>query len=184
LADDLRKALNDIDKYSLKEVISPLDELSKRMQEITSPIEKVMAAYKNPLEGIDARLGAMRMPAIDDFRMPKLPPMKSMWQVQAELFMEGLQQQVQDLERGLKSDEELLMTCWHGHEKLQVLSISMPSKNVVALRCMDADGNQVQVTGHMHSVTFSFMVRKAQPPTKRNKIGFSMLDYDSENGSE
>jgi len=60
----------------------------------------------------------------------------------------------------------------------------MPSENVVAPRCVDANGNQVQLTGHMHSVTFSFMVRKIQPPAKRNKMGFSMLDYDSENGSE
>jgi len=176
LADDLSKALGKMN--SLKDARSPLDELSKRTQEISSPLEKAMATFKNPLDGIDTHLlRQVTMPSIvDDFRMPELPPMKSIWKIQSELFMEGLQKQVQELERGLKSDEELLMTCWHGHEKFQVLSIGMPSHNVVALRCVDAEGNQVQFTGHMHSVTFSFMVHKTQPPAKRNKIGFSIPD--------
>jgi hypothetical protein len=116
-------------------------------------------------------------PALIDpmsFRMPELPKMKSMWEVQAELFMEGLQNQAQELETSLKPDEELVMTCWHGNEKFHVLSVSMPSQNVVALRCVDAEGNQIQMTGHMHAVTFSFMVCKTQPPAERNKIGFAM----------
>jgi hypothetical protein len=66
------------------------------------------------------------------------------------------------------------MTCWHGNEKLQVISVSMPSHNVVALHCVDADGNKMQITGHMSAVTFSFMVYKVKPPAKPTKIGFSM----------
>lgn len=165
---------------TLKAALSPLDELSKRMQEISSPLEKAMAAFKSPLEGMNTNLFGNinvvpRMP-VDDFVMPKLPPMKSIWKIQAELFMDGLQKQVKELERGLQSDEELSMTCWHGHERFQVLSISMPSQNVVALCCVDDEGNHVQLTGHMNSVTFSFRIHKIQPPAKRNNIGFVIPD--------
>lgn len=93
---------------------------------------------------------------------------------EAELYIEGLKAQVRQMEASLKSDQQLLMYCWHGHERFQVLSVSMPSNNVVALHCSDADGNAIQVTGHMNSITFSFRVHTASPPVKRKPIGFEM----------
>jgi hypothetical protein len=146
---DISKALDDLKKASLK---SQLDGLS------TEVMKNMSYGLVDPMS----------------FRMPKLPEMKSVWEIQSELYMKGLRDQARSFESSLKPDEELVMTCWHGHEKLQVLYVSMPSENVVALHCLDTDGNHVQITGHMNAVTFSFMVYKIEPPARPNKIGFSM----------
>ena len=66
------------------------------------------------------------------------------------------------------------MYCWHGHEKMRVLEISMPSHNVVALHCINADNCQVHITGHMNSVNFSFLIHTIVPPEVRTPIGFNM----------
>jgi hypothetical protein len=93
---------------------------------------------------------------------------------QAEEFMEGLKAHAKRLEESLWDDQELQMFCCHGYERLQVLEISMPSLNVVALHCLDNEGRETHVTGHMHSVNFSFMVRTIEPPKIRTPIGFNM----------
>ena len=93
---------------------------------------------------------------------------------EAETYMEGLKAQHDELLQALNDDEQLLMVCWHGHEKLEVTSISMPSHNVVAMRCIDETGATIQVTGHMNAVTFCFRVNKIEPPVVRKPIGFAM----------
>ena len=66
------------------------------------------------------------------------------------------------------------MICWHGHEKFEVLSVCMPSQNVVALNCRDSEGDETQVTGHMNSVTYSFRVVIAKESVQHRLIGFDM----------
>ena len=99
---------------------------------------------------------------------------RPIWETQAELFMEGLKAQAEQLEASLKPDQELLMICWHGHEKFQVLNVTMPSHNVVALTCVDAEGETTQVTGHMNSVTFSFRIVTPKEPVQPRPIDFDM----------
>lgn len=96
-------------------------------------------------------------------------------EAEAELFMQGLQAQARSFEAALKPNEQLLMVCWHGNEKLQVLSVGMPSNNVVALQCRNAEGNIVQVTGHMNSITFSFQIVATTVAVNRKKIGFEFI---------
>ncbi len=103
--------------------------------------------------------------------MPRIP---SMWETQAELYMEGLKTQHDELSKTLKDNEQLVMICWHGHDKLQVISISMPSDNVVAMRCIDETSATIQVTGHMNALTFSFRIHTIIPPAVRKPIGFEM----------
>lgn len=92
----------------------------------------------------------------------------------AESFMEGLREHANKLEAGLREDQELHMLCYHGPERLRVLEISMPSLNVVSLRCLNADGEEAHVTGHMHAVTFSFVIHTIVPPEVKQPIGFRM----------
>jgi hypothetical protein len=92
----------------------------------------------------------------------------------AESFMEGLRQRAESLERGLQENQEIQMFCYHGPENLRVLEVSMPSENVVSLRCLNADGEEAHVTGHMHSVTFSFLIHTIVPPEVKRPIGFRM----------
>lgn len=104
---------------------------------------------------------------------PKLMPVPYE-QRQASEFMEGLKAHAKRLEESLQENQELLMYCWHGHEKMRVLEISMPSHNVVALHCINADNCQVHITGHMNSVNFSFLIHTVVPPEVRTRIGFNM----------
>jgi hypothetical protein len=94
--------------------------------------------------------------------------------IQAEMYIEGLKSEISEMERSLQSDEEVVMICWQGHEKMLVQSVSMPSHNVVTLKCQDNEGRVVKVSGHMNAITFSFRVVKTSPPAKRNPIGFEM----------
>lgn len=92
----------------------------------------------------------------------------------AESFMEGLREHAERLCNGLQENQELQMYCYHGSEPLRVLEISMPSENVVALRCVNREGEETHVTGHMHSVTFSFLIHTIVPPEVKRPIGFRM----------
>ena len=102
----------------------------------------------------------------------------TIWETQARLYMEGLKAQADALAETLGPQQEVVMNCWHGTEKLAVLRVSLPSENVVALHCVDTDGNTVQVTGHMNSLTFSFRVQNIVPPAIRRPIGFIMPQGD------
>lgn len=121
----------------------------------------------------------MMVPALDLERsdrkmralMAKIP---SVWETQAQMYMEGLKAQADALAQNLGPNQEVEMNCWHGTEKLKVLKISLPSENVVALHCLDAEGDTVQVTGHMNSLTLSFRVNTIVPPAVRKQIGFVM----------
>lgn len=93
---------------------------------------------------------------------------------EAETYMDGLKAQHDELLKGLKDNEQLVMICWHGHERLQVTNIEMPSDNVVAMHCIDETGATIQVTGHMNALTLSFRVLKIEPPAVRKLIGFAM----------
>ena len=92
----------------------------------------------------------------------------------AERFMEGLKSQVDQLSKGLKENQQLLMYCYHGVEKLRVLAISMPNVSVVSMRCIDADGRENYVTGHLHAVTFSFVIDTIVSSEGRRPVGFTM----------
>lgn len=92
----------------------------------------------------------------------------------AETFMEGLRSHAENLARGLKENQELQMYCYQGPEKLRVLEIAMPSENVVALRCINERKEETHVTGHMHSVNFSFVIHTIVPPEIKLPLGFRM----------
>ena len=115
-------------------------------------------------------------PALQKLRIPDLPNLKIIQpeEREAEMYMAGLKAQVRSLESNLAPNQQLYMTCWHGEERFQVLKVSMPSHNVVALQCLDQDGEITQVTGHMKSVTFSFRILTAKELVEPRKIGFEM----------
>lgn len=96
------------------------------------------------------------------------------WLELAKRFMKGLKAQADALSRGLQENQQVLMFCYHGLEKLQVQTINMPSANVVSMKCLDSEGRQTYVTGHLYAVTFSFVIETIMPPAVRTPIGFNM----------
>lgn len=124
-------------------------------------------AIKNELERLPGGITYIETLA------PKLIPI-SPEERAAESFMEGLRRHTETLEESLKDNQELQMFCYHGYERLQVLEISMPSENVVSLRCLNVDNDETHVTGHMHSVNFSYVIHTIVPPNVKCPIGFIM----------
>ena len=118
---------------------------------------------------------AMRTPALSPATLQIQRPEERA----AESFMEGLREHAERLSNGLQENQELQMYCYHGPENLRVLEIGMPSENVVALRCVNSDGEEAHVTGHMHSVTFSFLIHTIVPPEVKRPIGFRMPSDES-----
>jgi len=90
----------------------------------------------------------------------------------AERFMQGLKAQHDDVIKRLRDDQLLIMYCYHGPERLIVLSIHMPSSNVVSMKCLDDKDQEICVTCHLHAVTFSFVSQTVAPPVVRTPIGF------------
>jgi hypothetical protein len=109
-----------------------------------------------------------------DFKLPAVVPMYQVGEREAINFMKGLKAKVNSVEKQLKSDQQVFMYCWHGHEKLQVVGLSMPSDNVISMRCQDSEQREVHVTGHMHAFSFSIVVHTIKPPAVRVSIGFEM----------
>jgi hypothetical protein len=93
---------------------------------------------------------------------------------EALTFMQGLKAHIERIGKSLQDNQQVFMYCWHGPIQLQVLNISMPSDNVVAMHCLNSESCDVHVTGHMHSITFSFEIRTLVPPAVRTPIGFNM----------
>jgi hypothetical protein len=118
----------------------------------------------------------LAIPNVPKLRMPDITNLKLIHpeQREADLYMEGLKAQVKQLEANLAPNQQLYMTCWHGHEKFEVLNVRMPSHNVVALQCIDEDGEITQVTGHMGAITFSFRVVTSKELVEPRRIGFEM----------
>ena len=135
------------------------------------------STYELGTTGLAYLLDSVYRQPIYDLPLPVQPAklqLRSRYEEQAEMYMRGLKAQVAEIEASLKADQELVMICWQGQERMQVISVGMPSHNVVALRCSDSEGAIIQVTGHMHSISFSFRVVSTIAPAKRNKIGFDM----------
>jgi len=89
-------------------------------------------------------------------------------------FMEGLRGQLLHTEASLDDSQQVFVYCWHGHEKLRVLGFSMSSDNVVSMKCESVDGSDVIVSGHMHSVSVSIVVRELEESAVRRVIGFEL----------
>jgi hypothetical protein len=157
-------------------VAKQLERYSRSMEEAQeSRGERLGALMRTAMSPLS--IAGYSTPALDYIsKFRPVPPEER----QAEVFMEGLQRQTRELEENLKENQELLMFCCHGFQRMQVLEISMPSHNVVSMRCVDGEGNETHVTGHMHSVTFSYMIHTLVPPQVRIPIGFNMPSSSEE----
>jgi hypothetical protein len=142
-------ALKDNQALIARSLLSPIDTNADLMARYEAHQEKLMAMRTDPNEEL------------------------------AKRFMEGLKAEADRLGSGLRENQQVLMYCYHGLEKLLVRSISMPSPNVVSMHCVDADDRDTHVTGHMHAVTFSFVVHTIVPPEVRRPIGFNMPSEES-----
>ncbi len=80
--------------------------------------------------------------------------------------------QVQAMQKALKDDEDLVVTCAAGGETLRVLEFFTPSPRVVVLKGLDASRNLVRVVSPVESLQLVCKVVKLPPSGKPTRIGF------------
>jgi len=159
---------DDLEKLSRLGVdMEPITGLSTEMEKLSRLNRELPSGLESILRDADRSYG---VPGLTPTTMHIQGPAERA----AESFMEGLRDHADRLQSGLREDQELHMLCYHGPERLRVLEISMPSENVVSLRCLNADGDEAHVTGHMHAVTFSYVIHAVVPPEVKRPIGFRM----------
>lgn len=168
--DGLRRAIEETGSTSLK---SQLEGVQSIVEDASRSLASQLQQVAQVHSASELRPGGISY--VSPHVLPRFRPV-SPEERQAEVFFEGLKKQTRDLEEGLGENQELRMFCYHGLEKVQVLEINMPSHNVVSMRCVDCDGNETHVTGHMNSVTFSYLVYTIEPPKVRTPIGFNMAE--------
>ena len=155
-----------------------LEKLGGQQEQWTKAGRELNDIVRQAHDGLSAQLERLYEP-ISLPEMPAMLPIQRPEERAAESFMEGLRQRTENLGRSLQENQELQMFCCHGHEKLQVLEVSMPSENVVSLGCLNSNGEETHVIGHMHSVTFSYVVHTIIPPEVKRPIGFRMPSDES-----
>ncbi len=79
--------------------------------------------------------------------------------------------QVGAMQKALKEDEELVVLCQHGPERIRVMEIFAPSRHLLVLSGTDPDRNLTRVIASVESLQLVCKVMKAPPGTKPARVG-------------
>jgi prephenate dehydratase len=77
--------------------------------------------------------------------------------------------QVQAMQKALKDDEELVVTCHAGAESVRVMEFFAPTARVLVATGTDAEKNVTRVVSHVEAVQLVCKVMKSAKPAR---IGF------------
>jgi hypothetical protein len=80
--------------------------------------------------------------------------------------------QLQAMQKALKEDEELLISCAAGGEIVRVLEFFVPAPRVVVLKGLDAARNIVRVVSPIEALQLVSKVVKVPPGGKPTRTGF------------
>jgi len=79
--------------------------------------------------------------------------------------------QIQAMQKALKDDEELVLHCHAGAERIRVMDIFLPSTGVAVLRGLDAERATVRVVSAVDALQLVVRVAKVPPGVKAARIG-------------
>jgi hypothetical protein len=80
--------------------------------------------------------------------------------------------QVQAMQKALREDEELAVSCHAAGETIRVFEFFMPSPLVIVIKGIDAARNLTRVVSHAEALQLVCKVVKVQPPARPSRIGF------------
>jgi hypothetical protein len=79
--------------------------------------------------------------------------------------------QIAGMQKALKEDEELVVLFQNGAERIRVMEVFAPSRQVAVLSGTDADRNLTRVISAVESLQLVCKVMKVQPGTKPVRVG-------------
>jgi hypothetical protein len=79
--------------------------------------------------------------------------------------------QIAAMQKALKEDEELVVTFQHGADRIRVMEVFTPSREVAVLSGADADRNRVRVICAIASLQLVCKVIKVPPGVKPVRVG-------------
>jgi hypothetical protein len=80
--------------------------------------------------------------------------------------------QIQAMQKALKDDEELMVWCQFGGEKIRVMEIFLPSPQVVVLTGLDAGRAMTRVVSAASAVQLAAKTAKVPPGSKPVRVAF------------
>jgi hypothetical protein len=90
--------------------------------------------------------------------------------------------QIHAMQKALKDDEELLLTVQSGGERIRVLEIFTPARQMVVLTGMDAERNLTRVIAGIDSLQLISKVVKAAPGAKPVRVALVTPKPKDSNG--
>ena len=100
-------------------------------------------------------------------------------QLQAENVQAAIVDHIRQRQDSLSEDQQLLVYCETGFERIQVYQIVLPNHHALILSGLDADGNGSSVVATLNNIEITCKAVKADPPAKPCRIGFIRPDEDS-----
>jgi hypothetical protein len=97
--------------------------------------------------------------------------LKSSPELQAD-FLDAAKAQFAALTKALKEDEDLVVYCSIGADRMRVFDIEVSSATLVALHGIDSEGCRTSALVHPDSLNFVCKVTKLKPGGKRRPVGF------------
>jgi hypothetical protein len=80
--------------------------------------------------------------------------------------------QIQAMQKALKDDEELMVWCQFGGEKIRVMEIFLPSPQVVVLTGLDAGRAMTRVVSAASALQLAAKTAKVPPGSKPVRVAF------------
>jgi hypothetical protein len=111
---------------------------------------------------------------------PAPPPAPA--QPQAENLAAVLLGQVNAMQKALKEDEELVITLHHGGERIRVLEIFTPARQMAVLSGTDAERNTTRVIAAIDALQLVCKVAKVAPGGKAARVALVTPKPKDSNG--
>jgi hypothetical protein len=99
---------------------------------------------------------------------------------QAETFTAAIMTHINGLQAALKVDEELLVYCDAGVDRIRVYNFCFPKWNVAIVSGVDQEKNATQRIAHVEALQLTCKVVKREPDKKPIKIGFLLPNQNQE----
>lgn len=90
----------------------------------------------------------------------------------AETVCQTMVGQLQAMQKALKDDQELVVTCQAGDETVRVLECFMPTSQVLVLSGLDREKNTTRIIAPVETVQLVCKIARVQPPAKPARIAF------------
>jgi hypothetical protein len=93
-------------------------------------------------------------------------------QIQAENVQSAIVDHIRQRQGSLKEDQQLLVYCETGFERIEVYQIILPNHQALILSGVDEDGNEATMLATLNNVKIACKIVAVAPPAKPRRIGF------------